>query len=201
MPTSEGPVAENGRFLLLDRDGTIHVDRSYITDPTQLELLPGAADGLRTLQRAGFKLVVITNQSVVGRGRISPSRLDEIHDRLRTMLEEEGVRLDALYVCPHAPWEGCGCRKPLAGLVRQAESDLRFRAETAFVIGDEDSDITLGHSIGAATILVRTGHGRRVEAEAQVRAGFVADGLAEAADYVLAVISGVNGAQNPEQTR
>jgi D-glycero-D-manno-heptose 1,7-bisphosphate phosphatase len=175
--------------VLLDRDGTINVEKNYLTDPSQLALLPGAAEGLRSLQAAGYLLAVVTNQSAVGRGYMSAERLAEINARFTALLAAEGVRLDGIYACPHAPWDGCGCRKPLPGLVRQAESGLRFKAASAVVIGDNHSDIELGRNVGALTVLVRTGHGREVESQGTASPDFIVDDLREAADLVLSRIT------------
>ncbi len=184
-----GPQDDTRRTVLLDRDGTINVEKNYLTDPAQLELLPGATEGLRSLQAAGCVLVVVTNQSAVGRGYMGIERLDEINSCFTALLAAEGVRLDGIYACPHAPWDGCGCRKPLPGLVKRAESGLGFQAASAIIIGDNHSDIELGRNVRAKTILVRTGHGREVEAQGTASPDFIADDLREAADLVLSGIT------------
>src|SRR5271166_4576848 len=108
------------RFVALDRDGTIIVERQYLSDPEAVELLPGAAAGLRTMRNLGLGLVVVTNQSAVGRGYFDLARLDEIHGRLRELLAGEDVTIDGIYVCPHTPEDGCRCRKPLPILLKRA---------------------------------------------------------------------------------
>jgi D-glycero-D-manno-heptose 1,7-bisphosphate phosphatase len=165
------------RFVALDRDGTIIVERQYLSSPEQVELLPGAAPGLRAMREMGLGLVVVTNQSAVGRGYFDMARLEEIHERLRQLLRAEGVELAGIYVCPHAPQDRCACRKPLPGLLLQAARELGFDPAAAVVIGDKPCDIELGRGLGASTILVRTGYGAGHEA-AMVRGG---SGAAQAA--------------------
>lgn len=149
---SERKEAE--KVIILDRDGTIIVDRHYLSDPADLEFEPGAAAGLQRMHSRGYRLVVITNQSGVGRGLFSLVRLEEIHDRLRQMVKSIGARLDGIYYCPHVPDAGCSCRKPRIGLLNRAASELRFEPSSAVVIGDKVSDIEFGHRAGAATVLV-----------------------------------------------
>ena len=142
------------KVIILDRDGTIVVDRNYLSDPADLEFEVGAAEGLRSMYERGYRLVVITNQSGVGRGLFSLERLEEIHDRLRQMAESIGVRFERIYYCPHAPDAGCLCRKPQIGLLKQAASELGFDLSSAVVIGDKMSDVESGHRAGATTVFV-----------------------------------------------
>ena len=144
---------------MLDRDGTIIVDRNYLSNPDEVELIPGVGAALRRLSELGLGLVVLTNQSAVGRGFFDLDRLQLIHRRMEELLAAKGVRLAGIYVCPHLPEDGCRCRKPLSGLLETAESQLDFSAEESFVIGDKPCDIDLGRRAGATTFLVRTGHG------------------------------------------
>ncbi len=173
------------RFVLLDRDGTINIDKHYLRTPDQIELLPGAAEGLRQLSELGLGLVVVTNQSGVGRGFITVERLAELHARLETLLQAEGVSLDGIYFCPHDPEkENCTCRKPLTGMAEQAIRDHGFDPAQAFMIGDKGVDILLGQAIGATTVLVRTGYGAESERAGKVKADFVAPTLREAAQFI-----------------
>ncbi|GEO81939.1 D-glycero-alpha-D-manno-heptose-1,7-bisphosphate 7-phosphatase [Pararhodospirillum oryzae] len=174
------------RAVLLDRDGTINVDVHYLSDPDQLRLLPGAAQGLRRLQAAGFALIVVTNQSGVARGVIDPEVLDRIHDRFHALLAEEGVTLTGLHACVHGPDDDCACRKPRPGLVEAAQALTPFDPAQSYMIGDKQADLDLGLGVGACSILVRTGHGRETEAEGAPGAAFVADSLDEAASFILA---------------
>ena len=171
-------------YALLDRDGTIIAERHYLADPEQVLLLPGAAAGLRWLARAGVGLVVITNQSGLGRGLFDQDALAAIHERMRGLLAAEGVFLDAIYVCPHAPADGCWCRKPRPGLLYQAACDWHFNARTAFVIGDKACDIEAGAAVGATTFLVRTGYGAATAARRQATSDYLVADLADAAQII-----------------
>jgi D-glycero-D-manno-heptose 1,7-bisphosphate phosphatase len=152
------PRAETRRptnkVVVLDRDGTIVVDRHYLADPDDLKFEAGAESGLRKMSEMGFRLVVITNQSGIARGFLSLPRLEEIHERLRQMLHSIGVRLEGIYFCPHAPGEGCECRKPNLGLMRQASAELGFDMSESIVIGDKDSDVEFGRRAGALTLQI-----------------------------------------------
>ncbi len=144
-------------MVILDRDGTLVIDRGYMNDPAQLEFAPGAADALQWWHSRAHRLVVISNQSGVGRGYFSRERVEQMNARLHAMVAETGARLERIYYCPHRPDAGCGCRKPALGLLRQAQSDLGFDPHRAVVIGDRDSDIEFGRQAGAKTILIANG--------------------------------------------
>jgi D-glycero-D-manno-heptose 1,7-bisphosphate phosphatase len=171
------------RYILLDRDGTIVVEKNYLSTVDGIELLPGAVDGLRKLQDAGFGLIVVTNQSGIARGLLTLGTLAEIHAELQRQLAAGGVRIDAFYSCPHVPEDDCDCRKPKPLLALRAASDFGFDLRRAFVIGDKPADIDLGRNCGAHTILMRTGYGREFEA-AGLTADYTADDLVEAARYI-----------------
>jgi D-glycero-D-manno-heptose 1,7-bisphosphate phosphatase len=171
------------RFVLIDRDGTLNVEKQYLSDPNQLELIPGAAPALKRLQEAGWGICVVSNQSGIARGYFDLGQVAKVHQRLAEMLAEIDVRLDGIYLCPHGPDDGCDCRKPLPGMVRQAMAEHRFDPRRVWVIGDKEADVGLGHAVGAKSILVRTGYGR--EHEPNTQADFIADDLAAAIDLIL----------------
>jgi D-glycero-D-manno-heptose 1,7-bisphosphate phosphatase len=177
------------RFVLCDRDGTINVEKHYLSDPDQLQLLPFAASGLRQMAMMGLGLVVVTNQSAIGRGMFGSDRLNVIHDRLRELLRVEGVELDGIYHCPHIPEDSCACRKPAPGMIEQAALDLGFEPEGSFFIGDKTCDIDAGHAAKTTTLLVRTGYGLEHEADEACRPDFVVDDLAAAANVIQHAIS------------
>jgi len=178
------------RFVLLDRDGTIIVERNYLSAPEQVELLPGAAEGMRLLQRLGLGLVMVSNQSAIGRGLFDEARLETIHRRLRELLKAEGVVLDAIYVCPHRPDAGCPCRKPETGLVQQAAREYDFNPAQSFVVGDKECDIELGRRIGAVTILVQTGYGAEVAERNAAKPDYVENDLRAAAVRIEHLLNG-----------
>ena len=142
------------RVALIDRDGTIIVDKVYLRDPGGIQFAPGAIEGLRLLRDAGFELVLITNQSGIARGFFDVTRLEQIHDRLRSMLAADALRLEAIYFCPHGPDDGCDCRKPAPGMVKSAMRDLGFGADQAVFIGDSDADMGAAAAAGVAGLRV-----------------------------------------------
>lgn len=176
------------RYVILDRDGTLIVERNYLSDPVGVELERGAVSALRCFEQLGLDVVVVTNQSGVGRGYFSGEAVDSVHQRLAVMLKQEGVQIPKIYSCLHAPWDGCECRKPGTGLVRRAAAELGFDPAESFVIGDNRGDMGLGKSIGATAILVMTGHGRKVAEEGNTDADYVVEGLPEAADVISLII-------------
>jgi D-glycero-D-manno-heptose 1,7-bisphosphate phosphatase len=153
------------------------IDRGYLDDPEGLEFAPGAAQGLAWLYSHGYRLVVITNQSGVGRGLFTLERVAEMNTRLNTMVAQIGARLEGIYVCPHAPDAGCSCRKPALGLLTRAAADLGFDPASVVVIGDKESDIELGRRAGSTTLLIAAD----AAANTHIKADIVAPNLMEAA--------------------
>jgi D-glycero-D-manno-heptose 1,7-bisphosphate phosphatase len=177
------------RFVLLDRDGTIIEECEYLSDPEQLRLLPGVAAALRELRKMGLGLVVITNQSGVGRGYFDQNRLLSVHERLVELLAAEGIQLDGIYVCPHTPDDECSCRKPKTALAERASAELGFDLQACFVIGDKRSDIEMGQNIGAVTLLVRTGYGDRERLESETSPDYVVRDLQSAVRIIRRLCS------------
>ncbi|WP_027189213.1 D-glycero-alpha-D-manno-heptose-1,7-bisphosphate 7-phosphatase [Paucidesulfovibrio longus] len=169
-------------LILLDRDGTLIKEKNYLSDPDEVELLPGAAQGLLRLKSLGCKLAVVSNQSGVGRGFFTPEDVARCNARLAELLAAEGVELDAVYFCPHGPDEACECRKPSPGMGWQACKDLGLPPEKTFVIGDKPCDVDLGTRLGARSVLVSTGYG--AESLAACRPDFASSDLMEAADWI-----------------
>jgi D-sedoheptulose 7-phosphate isomerase len=176
------------RFVILDRDGTIIFERHYLSDPSEVQLLPGSAAGLRAMRELGLGVIVITNQSAIGRGIINKAQLDLIHKRFGELLEQEGVFLDGIYFCPHLPEEECDCRKPAPALLRSAARELNFDPSQSFVVGDKVCDIELGRRVGATTILVRTGYGERFEKGEIPQPDFAVNDLKGAAKVMKEIV-------------
>jgi D-glycero-D-manno-heptose 1,7-bisphosphate phosphatase len=149
-------VPDGAAFL--DRDGTIIHDRGYVRRAEDVELLPGAVDALRRAADAGLRLVVVSNQSGVGRGLVSPQELDEVHARMVELLSDAGVALDGAYYCPHAPSEDCACRKPKPGLLLRAVEELDLDPGRSVMIGDKLSDEEAGRAAGCVRT-IRLGPG------------------------------------------
>ena len=182
--------ALEGVTVFLDRDGTLNYDPGYLKIAADLKLLPGVGPALARLKRAGARLVVVTNQSGVGRGMITLKDLEAIHARLQGLLEQEQAALDAIYFCPHHPNDGCHCRKPNAGMVERAVSELQLDLRRSYMIGDHARDIQLAQRVGAKAILITSGSVDqqaldRLQAE-QVMPDTVAKSMAEAVDWILA---------------
>jgi D-glycero-D-manno-heptose 1,7-bisphosphate phosphatase len=177
-----------GAAVFLDRDGTLIREVGYLSRPEQVEILPSVGAALRALRDYGFKLVVVTNQSAVARGRLSESALASIHLLLREKLAAEGAFLDAIYYCPHHPSEGqgdyrivCNCRKPRTGMVDQAVADLGLSRLVSYVVGDQATDMELAAQVGATGILLHDGPAQATVGEPPV----VAD-LWQAAQWIIA---------------
>lgn len=140
------------KAIFLDRDGTINKYKGYITSPKQLELISGAAEAIKKINRSGYLAIVITNQPSIAMGRMSFAVLDEIHAKLDTLLGEEGAYIDALYFCPHHPDKGfegerselkikCDCRKPSGGMIKKAAEDFNIDLSKSFMVGDSERDV------------------------------------------------------------
>ncbi|HEY59178.1 MAG TPA: HAD family hydrolase [Anaerolineae bacterium] len=168
------------KFILVDRDGTIIEEREYLSDPEQVKLLPNAAEGLKGLQELGFGIIVITNQSGIGRGCFSDETVQKIHRKMAEDLKVFGVQLDGIYYCPHTPEDHCNCRKPRIGLVINALADFFFSPEDCYVIGDNFCDIELAKNIHTKSILVETGYGEYVKKSKKVEPDFIAKDLLDA---------------------
>ena len=174
--------------MLLDRDGTIVVDRGHLSDPDELELIRGAGPALARLREQGLGLVIVSNQSAVGRGFLDEAGLERVHARLAELLAREGASLDGIYCCPHLPTDRCACRKPETALVARAAAEHGFDPAESFVVGDKACDIELGRRVGATTILVRTGYGEEEAADPSVDADHIVADLPEAADLIAELV-------------
>ncbi len=149
--------------VFLDRDGTLVRETGYLSDPQALELLPGVGRALRNLVAAGVPLVLVSNQSGVGRGMFTARDVHAVMARLRAELRVHAVELSAIYFCPHRPDERCPCRKPRTGLLERAAEDLQLSLVDSVMIGDKRIDAATGRSAGGRGILLRTGYGREEE--------------------------------------
>jgi histidinol-phosphate phosphatase family protein len=178
--------------VFLDRDGTIIADRHYLRDPAGVELLPGAAWAVARLNDAGIPVVVVTNQSGIGRGYFSRAEYDRVASRLDELLAAEGARVDASYMCPHAPdsREPCACRKPGVLLYEQAIGDLGLDGAASFFVGDMWRDVAAARSFGGRGILIPTEKTPREERERALQEAEVAPSLTDAAVRILEAFGG-----------
>jgi D-glycero-D-manno-heptose 1,7-bisphosphate phosphatase len=169
--------------VFLDRDGTMNVKAAigeYIKSPADLVLLPGAAKAVATLNAAGLRTILVTNQRWLSEKSADPERYAAVHARLEQLLAHEGAWLDAAYHCPHATGV-CDCRKPDIGMLRRAAREHSFDLGGAVIVGDSDTDLLAGRTAGTATILLRANGGGAVGADA------VAEDLGAAARLILHV--------------
>lgn len=172
--------------VFLDRDGTLVAERANLADPDQVVLLPGVTDGLRRLKAAGYLLVVVTNQSGIGRGLYGWGDYHAGARRLDMLLARAGIQLDATYVCPHHPdVDGvCACRKPAAGLFRRAAEELGVDLPRSWGVGDRIRDLLPVWELGGRGILVRSGYGKAEEESSGGRFP-VAEDFGEAVQRIL----------------
>ena len=151
--------------LFLDRDGVVIVDRNYLSDPDQVELIDGVAETMKAAAAAGYLLIGVSNQSGLGRNHFTEQELILVMNRLDEMLRDEGTGFDGFYYCPHAPEDQCECRKPKTGLLEEAAETCVWDASRSWVVGDKTSDVALAVAGQMGGILVRTGHGPDYETE------------------------------------
>ena len=159
--TSDSPARA---AVFLDRDGVINenLDGRYVGAWSDFRFLPGAIESIAALNRAGYAVVVVTNQGGIGRGYMSEAALQDIHTRMLAAVEAGGARLDAVLYCPHDPQAGCDCRKPQPGLLRRAAAELDLALEQSYFVGDHLTDVQAGLSAGCRPMLVLTGRGPSV---------------------------------------
>ena len=184
----------SGQAVFIDRDGTLIEEVGYLDRVERVELYPWTIDAVRALNRAGFRVVLTTNQSGVARGFFTEAVVDDVHQHIASLLESGGARIDAYYYCPHHP-DGkveqyavrCDCRKPARGLVDRAARELGIDPAQSFVIGDRWLDVELARTVGARGVLVRTGYGLTEEARPRepLAADAIVDNLIAAASWIL----------------
>jgi D-glycero-D-manno-heptose 1,7-bisphosphate phosphatase len=181
--------------VFLDRDGTINVDVGYPSDYAQIEIYPQSYEAVRRLNCAGLPVIVLTNQSGVGRGLLTEKNLRLIHEKIKASFQQENARLDAFYYCPHYELSNipryqldCNCRKPNPGLALRAAADFGLDLSRSYMVGDKVEDIILALNIKACPVLVLTGNGR--ESLAKLRAlgiepAHIAEDVLGAAVWIL----------------
>jgi histidinol-phosphate phosphatase family protein len=176
--------------VFLDRDGTLIADRHYLRDPAGVELLPGVGWALAQLNEAGIPAIVVTNQSGIGRGYFSRAEYDRVAARLDELLAAEGARIDASYMCPHAPNKAdpCACRKPGTLLYEQAIADHGLDGQRSFFVGDMWRDVAPARAFGGRGILIPTDKTPRDEHDRAAREMEIAPSLTDAAARIIAAL-------------
>jgi D-glycero-D-manno-heptose 1,7-bisphosphate phosphatase len=174
------------RAVFLDRDGTLIEEREYLSRPEQVALFPGAATALRRLREAGFRLVLVSNQSGVGRGYFTLEDVARVNAHLEALLEKDGAPLDAIYIAPEAPDQPSRGRKPSPQFLFDARDAFGLDLAQSYMIGDKLIDLECGWNAGVKTsILVRTGYGRKVAPSVENTPALVVDDLPAAAAWIL----------------
>ena len=175
--------------VFLDRDGTIAEEVGYLNHASRFRMFPFVAAAIRRLNEAGLPIVVVTNQSGVGRGYFPESLVHLVNEVMKKEVAAAGARIDAIYYCPHTSADHCDCRKPKPGLLQRAALEHSFDLSRSFVVGDRYGDIELARNVRARGILVRTGYGEGElawhSAKWPTQPNFVAEDLSKAADWIL----------------
>lgn len=176
--------------IFLDRDGVINRDSpDYIKGWSEFNFITGSVDAIRDLTRGGFTNIIITNQSAIPRKLISLQELEQIHSKMKDVIESKGGKIDDIFICPHLPSDDCACRKPLPGLIFQAQRKYDIELAASVMIGDSVRDIQCALRAGCGqTILVRTGNGKASEhnlTEKGLCTDYVAQDLYDAAQWLL----------------
>ncbi|MFQ5994311.1 MAG: D-glycero-beta-D-manno-heptose 1,7-bisphosphate 7-phosphatase [Acidiferrobacterales bacterium] len=175
------------RLVILDRDGVINYDSDdFIKSPEEWVPIPGSLEAIARLHRAGYRVVIATNQSGVGRGLLDVDTLERIHERMLDAVQKEGGKIDGIFFCPHKPEDCCLCRKPKPGLLQQIAERMKVNLNRVYAVGDSERDIVAARRVSASPILVRTGKGNETLEQSNELTGVpVFDSLAAFTDALL----------------
>jgi len=173
------------KAVFIDRDDTINRDVPYCSRTEDFELLPTVGTGIMLLNQAGFKVVVITNQSGIARGYFTEDTLEKIHQKMADELAKYGAHVDAIYYCPHHPDENCECRKPKPKLAYQAIDELHIDAQQSYVIGDRLMDVELARAIGCKSVMVPSEFGKDELKDCSVFPHYIAPDFESAARWII----------------
>lgn len=177
------------KTIILDRDGVINHDRDdFVKSPDEWLPIKGSLEAIARLNKAGYRVVIATNQSGIGRGLFDLNTLEKIHKKMNQLLAEKGGELAGIYFCPHIPDDHCDCRKPKAGLFKQAQEKFSIDFKQAYAIGDSLRDILAAQAAGCEAFLVKTGKGERTLAsdEKALQSTRIFNNLSEVVDFLLA---------------
>lgn len=172
------------KAVFLDRDGVINVDKGYVCKVKDFEFIEGAVNALKKLHNSGYILVIVTNQSGIGRGYFTEEDFQTVNRHMLNLFDEEGIKISKVYFCPHSPKEDCSCRKPNPKFIKDAEMELGIDLKKSYVIGDKTADIKSGADVGCKTILVQTGKGGEDECY-EIMPDFTAKDLYSAVKLIM----------------
>lgn len=169
------------KAIFLDRDGVINEDAGYVHRIEDFKIIPGVFNSLKKLQSAGYKLIVITNQSGIGRGIYTMEDFFKVNKYMMNILKNQGIKIDKVYFCPHNPEDNCNCRKPKTGLLEKAAEEFDIDIESSWIIGDKLSDVEMGEKAGCKTLLLESKYVRNIKR-------FKLKSLGEVSDYILELL-------------
>jgi histidinol-phosphate phosphatase family protein len=174
--------------VFVDRDGTLNKDQGYVTSPEQLVIFPGVPKALARLNQLGIRVILVTNQSAIGRGLMTAQDLERIHQKLEDLLRAHDGALDAVYYCPHHPKEACACRKPNIAMIQQAAEYFSLDLSRCYVVGDKCSDLEAAHRAGVTGVLVLSSDYSAAAVKAshlgQFPIAHVAESFVQAVDWI-----------------
>lgn len=180
--------AAPGTAVFVDRDGTLNHDSGYVTTPEQLILFQGVPEAIARLNQLGALVIMVTNQSAIGRGMMTMEDLEAIHARLTALIRPYGASIDGIFSCPHRPQDGCECRKPNTGLIDQAVDRFALDLSRCYLVGDKRSDLEVAQKVSVPGVLVMTSpySAEAVIArdEGQVPIEYVANSFPQAVDWI-----------------
>ncbi len=169
------------KTVFIDRDGTLIEEVNFLHRVEDLQYFPFTDEAVKLLKKSGFLVVLVTNQSGIGRGIYTVEEMNSVHAQIQTDLTE---KLDAIYFCPHLPNAGCNCRKPNLGMIESAMADLPIDLENSWMVGDKALDVELGKNAGIKTVLVLTGYGKKHLESLKRKPDFIVENLREAVEII-----------------
>ena len=173
------------KAVFVDRDGTLIHDKNFISKVEDVEFVPGSLEAIKIFRDMGYKVVIVSNQSGIGRGILTKEIVDKINEFILNQLRKEGLDVDGIYYCPHSPDDNCDCRKPNLEMVNRASSKLNLSLKNSWAVGDKLSDVMLGKNMGGKGGLVLTGYGKKelekIKQSSSIKPDFVVENLLEAA--------------------
>ncbi|MDH4223652.1 MAG: HAD-IIIA family hydrolase [candidate division Zixibacteria bacterium] len=202
-------IINSDRVIFLDRDGTLTIEKDFVSSIEEIEFVPGAKEALRALQELNYRLIIVSNQSGINRGLMTKTQVEKVNDFIMDELEKEGIKIDGIYYCPHHPDEGCNCRKPGTGLIEKALSKYNLKLKDSWVIGDKLSDVMLGKNIRGKSILVLTGYGRDMQQKLEIdfikfprqKPDYIAEDILDAATHIKSETVAVSKKPKPINIR